>query len=99
MEARRRARGRILGRAVAGLSLVAFIVGPAAAEEFSARVVGVTDGDTLTVLLRARHAEKVRLAGVDAPEKHQAYGERARRFTADLAFGRTVTVRADGRDR
>jgi endonuclease YncB( thermonuclease family) len=37
--------------------------------------------------------------GVDAPEKRQAYGERAKRFTADLAFHRTVTVRTTGRDR
>jgi endonuclease YncB( thermonuclease family) len=74
------------------------LAGPAAAEEFTGRVVGVTDGDTIKVL-HAGHAETVRLVGVDAPEKRQAYGDRARRFTADLAFDRTVTVRASGRDR
>ena len=41
----------------------------------------------------------MRLEGVDAPEKRQAYGERARRFAADLSFDRTVVVRATGRDR
>jgi endonuclease YncB( thermonuclease family) len=80
------------------LAISAFLVGSAAAEEFTARVVGVTDGDTLTVL-HASHSERVRLVGVDAPEKRQAYGERAKRFTADLAFDRTVTVRTTGRDR
>jgi endonuclease YncB( thermonuclease family) len=80
------------------LAVSAFLAGSAAAEEFTARVVGVTDGDTLTVL-HAKHSEKVRLVGIDAPEKRQAYGERAKRFTADLAFDRTVTVRTAGRDR
>ena len=71
---------------------------PAAAAEFTGRVVGVTDGDTIKVL-HDSHSETVRLLGVDAPEKRQAYGDRARRFTAELAFDRTVTVRFSGRDR
>jgi endonuclease YncB( thermonuclease family) len=83
-----------------GLSLAfwAFLAGVAAAEEFAGRVVGITDGDTIKVL-HAGRAETVRLQGVDAPEKRQAYGERARRFVADLAFDQTVIVRATGRDR
>jgi endonuclease YncB( thermonuclease family) len=72
--------------------------GVAGAEEFAGRVVGITDGDTIKVL-RAGRAETVRLQGVDAPEKRQAYGERARRFAADLVFDRTVVVQARGRDR
>lgn len=80
------------------LAVSAFLAGSAAAEEFTARVVGVTDGDTLRVL-HAGRAETVRLQGVDAPEKRQAYGDRAKRFTADLTFDRTVTVRTTGRDR
>ena len=98
VETRRQARGRILGQVVPWLVVSAFLAGPAAAEEFTARVVGVTDGDTLTVL-HAGHSETVRLVGVDAPERRQAYGERAKRFTADLAFDRSVTVRTTGRDR
>ena len=98
METRRRARGRILGQAVPWLALWALFAGPASAEEFTGRVVSVTDGDTIKVL-HANHSETVRLLGVDAPEKRQAYGDRARRFTADLVFDRTVTVRTSGRDR
>jgi micrococcal nuclease len=98
MRARCRAPGRLIGPALVWLVLESLLAGPVAAEEFVGRVVGVTDGDTLTVL-RARQAERVRLQGVDAPEKRQAYGERAKRFTADLAFDRTVTVRTTGRDR
>ena len=98
METRRPARGRILGRVGPWLALWALLAGSAAAEEFTGRVVGVTDGDTIKVL-RANHPETVRLLGVDAPEKRQAYGDRAKRFTADLVFDRTVTVRTTGRDR
>lgn len=96
-----RARGpRVAaGWLVLGLAAWAQLAGPAAAaEQFAARVVGVTDGDTL-VVLRDRRLTKVRLTGIDAPEKRQAFGERAKQFTAALAFDRLVTVRASGRDR
>ena len=98
METRPRTRGRILGWTPLGLVLAAWLVHPAVAGEFKGRVVGVTDGDTIKVLHDHR-AETVRLVGVDAPEKRQPYGDRARRFTADLAFDRTVTVLISGRDR
>ena len=61
-------------------------------------MVGVTDGDTITVLRNGRH-EALRLHGIDAPEKGQAFGERAKQFTSGLAFGKTVVVRVKGRDR
>jgi endonuclease YncB( thermonuclease family) len=61
-------------------------------------VVGVTDGDTITVLHNGRR-EALRLHGIDAPEKGQAFGERAKQFTSGLLFGRTVVVRVRGRDR
>ena len=85
-------------QAAVWLAVLALSVGVAAAEEFAGRVVGITDGDTIKVL-RAGRAETVRLEGVDAPEKRQAYGERARRFAADLSFDQTVVVKATGRDR
>ena len=69
-----------------------------AAEEFRGKVVGVADGDTITVLHDGR-PEVVRLNGIDAPEKGQAFGERAKQFTASLAFGKTVSVRSTERDR
>jgi micrococcal nuclease len=75
-----------------------FLVAVAGAEEFSGRVVGVTDGDTLTVLRDGR-AATVRLVGIDAPEKGQAFGQRAKQFAAGQAFGKTVTVRVAGHDR
>ena len=74
------------------------LVGAAPVEEFSGQVVGVADGDTISVL-RDGHATTVRLVGIDAPEKRQAYGQPAKRFASSLAFGQTVTVRVRGHDR
>ncbi len=98
MRTSRCARGCRLGWTELWLAISVLLAGVAAAEEFAGRVVGITDGDTISVL-RAGRAEIVRLQGVDAPEKRQAYGDRARRFVADLAFDQTVIVRTTGRDR
>jgi endonuclease YncB( thermonuclease family) len=78
--------------------MLTVLTGSASAETFTGRVVGVADGDTLTVL-RAGRREVVRLRGVDAPERGQAYGERARQYAAARAFGTVVDVEAWGRDR
>ncbi len=53
--------------------IVAF--GPAGAEVLTGHVVGVTDGDTITVLDAAKVQHKIRVAGIDAPEKKQAFGQ------------------------
>jgi micrococcal nuclease len=70
----------------------------AAPGKFTGRVVGVSDGDTLTVL-RDKTPVKVRLWGVDAPEKSQAFGQQAKKRTSALAFGETVTVLPEDVDR
>lgn len=63
----------------------------AAPPDFTGKVVGVHDGDTLTVLADgAEH--KVRLAEIDAPEKKQAFGERAKQVLSDLCFGQQAVV-------
>lgn len=62
------------------------------------RVVRILDGDTLEVL-RQKQAVRIRLYGIDCPEKRQPYGTRAKQFTADLAFGKDVTVQERSRDR
>ena len=68
-----------------------------AAQTFSAKVVAITDGDTIRVL-RDRTEIRVRLHGIDAPEAQQAFYERARQFTSQLAFGKTVTIRVRDTD-
>ncbi len=63
-------------------------------------VVGcvVSDGDTITVLQNGK-GERIRLHGIDCPEKRQAFGNRAKQFTSTLVFGETVTVQFVDRDR
>ena len=67
-------------------------------EPFDARVVGISDGDTITVLAGTTQVN-VRLNGIDCPEKGQPFGARAKQLTSELAFGKTVTVRPAGTDR
>ncbi len=71
---------------------------PAIVQEFTGRVVGVSDGDTITVLSKGKPV-RIRLHGIDCPEKRQAFGARAKQATSKLVFGQTVTVRDLGQDR
>ena len=65
--------------------------------DFSGRVVGVSDGDTIKVLHNGR-AEKIRLHGIDCPEKGQPYGTKAKQFMSQLVFGKEVIVKEYGID-
>ena len=49
------------------------------------KVIGVADGDTITVL-ENRTQYKIRLYGIDTPERHQDFGNRAKQFTATSYF-------------
>lgn len=69
------------------------------AAELRGKVVGISDGDTLTVLDAANSTHRIRLDGIDAPEKGQAYGARSREHLAALAFGKPVVVVWSKRDR
>lgn len=62
-------------------------------------VVGVTDGDTVTVLDASNTQHKIRLSGIDAPEKKQAFGERSKQSLSDLVFKKQVSVEIDKKDR
>lgn len=92
------------GRQLTGFVVLAAFLGlascraPRAEGPFDARVVGIADGDTLTVLHEGIRV-RVRLEGVDCPERGQPFGSRAKLFTSGQAFGRTVTVRPKSRDR
>lgn len=70
----------------------------AANADFSGRVVGVLDGDTIDVLVD-QQPRRVRLAEIDAPEKKQAFGARARQALSGYVFGQVVRVRESGSDR
>ena len=68
------------------------------AADFCGRVVGIADGDTITVMHDGR-GEKIRLYGIDAPEKGQAFGNRAKQFVSSLAFGKEAKVEVKDYDR
>jgi endonuclease YncB( thermonuclease family) len=67
--------------------------------ELSGRVVRVSDGDTLVLLDTSNTQHKIRLAGIDCPERGQPFGQRAKQALSDYAFSRQVTVEWDKLDR
>jgi endonuclease YncB( thermonuclease family) len=69
------------------------------AEIISGRVVGVSDGDTITVLDASRSRWKIRLATIDSPEKNQDFGSRAKESLSDMVFGKDVEVEVRSTDR
>jgi endonuclease YncB( thermonuclease family) len=68
-------------------------------QTITGKVVGVSDGDTITVLDEQKRQLKIRLDGIDAPESKQDFGNRAKQSLSDLVFGKTVTVTSVKRDR
>lgn len=71
----------------------------ASAASFSARVVGVTDGDTITVLDEHNAQHTIRLANIDAPERGQPWGNRSKQTLSDMVFGAAITVQPTETDR
>jgi endonuclease YncB( thermonuclease family) len=65
------------------------LVGCAAADEY--KVIGISDGDTIKILKDGKEV-KVRLAGIDCPEKGQPFGTKAKTFTSEKAFGKNVKL-------
>jgi endonuclease YncB( thermonuclease family) len=62
------------------------------AETFAGKVVGIVDGDTLTLVTTSKQQYKIRLAEIDAPEKHQPFGTRSKQSLSDLCFGKQAEV-------
>ena len=68
--------------------------------EIKGKVVAVSDGDTITVLDEMDKGNfKIRLDKIDAPEKKQPFGSKAKQFLSSLIFGKQVTVRFKAVDR
>jgi endonuclease YncB( thermonuclease family) len=70
-----------------------------AAEIIEGRVVGVHDGDTVTLLLMGNQQVKIRLAQIDAPEKDQAFGQRSKQSLSDMVFNKTIQVEKENIDK
>jgi endonuclease YncB( thermonuclease family) len=72
---------------------------PARAELLKGRVVAIADGDTITLLDASNTQHKIRLAGIDAPEKGQPYGNVSRQHLASLTHGKRAEVDCNKVDR
>ncbi len=86
----------MLHRVIFVLCALAFSVH---AETLSGHVVGVADGDTITVLDADHRQYKIRLQGIDAPEKAQPFGQRSKGNMSRLVFNKEVRVDWTKRDR
>ena len=81
------------------VGLLLFLLHPVGAfAGFIGPVVSVLDGDTIEVL-HYTHPERVRLSGIDCPEKGQPYGKRAKQALSALVFGKDVILQTHGQDK
>lgn len=69
------------------------------AQVLKGKVVKISDGDTFTLLVNGKEQVKVRIDGIDAPEKGQAYGNRAKEYLSNLIWGDSITVKVTKTDR
>ena len=90
---------RALTNGFALLSAFTFSVSCLAGDVIQGRVVSVSDGDTITLLDADHQQHKIRLSGIDAPEKAQPFGQRSKENLSRLIFGRDVAVEWRKKDR
>ncbi len=81
------------------LFFLPFLSLTASADSLTGKVVKITDGDTVYVLDANYKEHKIRLAGIDAPERKQAYGLASRKHLASIVAGQQVTIEYQKRDR
>ena len=93
-------RPRLWRVRLSGIAVLLFSLSTGSfANTLTGLVVGIADGDTLTLLDTAHVQHKIRLAGIDAPEKKQAFGNRSKQGLSTLVFGRQVSVEWNKLDR
>jgi endonuclease YncB( thermonuclease family) len=81
-------------------SLISLILySPALADTLQGKVVKIADGDTITIVDDLGEKHRIRLAGIDAPEKNQPYGDVSTQGLNKLVSGRVVTIEYEKRDR
>lgn len=80
------------------LFLVFCFAHAAIAADFTGPVLRILDGETIDVL-HNHHAERIRLYGIDCPDKGQAYDTQAKQATSALIFGKAVSLRTHGKDK
>ena len=80
------------------LSLLIILMFVVSASAWEGKCVGIADGDTITVMHNGK-GERIRLYGIDTPERRQDFGNRAKQFTSDMVFGKVVEVKSIDMDR
>jgi micrococcal nuclease len=78
---------------------ILFIACYAFASDITGKVVGIADGDTFTLLLKDNSTVRIRLHGIDTPEKGQPFGNNAKQYTSNLIFNKQVKVMQTDTDR
>ena len=68
-------------------------------QEYGGKVIGISDGDTITILTSNKEQIKIRLAEIDAPESNQPYGKRSKQLLSELVFNKNVLVKKETIDR
>ena len=81
------------------LVLFLFLSNFANAKTIEGLVVGVADGDTITILDQQKNTYKIRLQGIDAPEKNQAFGEKSKQSLHNLVHSKQVRIEYDKEDK
>ena len=69
------------------------------AQVLKGRAVGITDGDTFTLLVNGNEQVKIRIDGIDAPEKKQDFGNRAKEYLSGMIWGKELTVTVTKKDK
>lgn len=72
---------------------------PAHADQIKGIVVGISDGDTITILDHNKQQHKIRLKGIDAPESHQPFGQKSKSNLSAMAFNRDVIAECGKQDK
>lgn len=86
-------------RLIAAPLLLLLISANVHADEIRGKVVSIADGDTITVLDAEKVQHKIRLEGIDAPEKGQAFGTKSKEKLSELVGEKEVVVRWEKKDR
>lgn len=81
------------------LTILITIPVPLSAHVLYGRVVKIADGDTFTMLVNGKEQIKIRIDGIDAPEKGQAYGKRAKEYLSSMIWGVYINVQVTKKDR
>lgn len=70
-----------------------------AATEFYGKVIKIVDGDTFDILLDNNSTKRIRMAGIDAPEKRMPFYQKSKDYLGALCFGKIVRIKKTDTDR